>query len=150
MERTVGPEPGGGSRGSTGGRDRGCEQAQCQGLGSFCTRGGLCVRGTFCENVRNNLPLVGKPSGEHRGKAKRWPELSGLCRAEALKPQEGWGQMSLAHKCGCCLKWENPVSGNSFTGTSDKTYSNHPNKGPILAHVMEKFRHNSDFKQGLI
>lgn len=25
------------------------------GLGSFCTRGGLCVRGTFCENVRNNL-----------------------------------------------------------------------------------------------
>lgn len=25
-------------------------------------------------------PLVGKPSGEHRGKAKRWPELSGLCR----------------------------------------------------------------------
>lgn len=41
---------------STGGRERGVEQAQCQGLGSFCTRGGLwVVRGTFCENVRNNL-----------------------------------------------------------------------------------------------
>ena len=31
-----------------------------------------------------------------------------------------------------------------------KTNSNHPHKGPILAHVMEKSRHNSDFKQGLI
>lgn len=32
------------------------------------------------ENVRNNVASGGKPSGDHREKAKCWPEFLGLCR----------------------------------------------------------------------
>lgn len=53
-EKLQDQRPGGGAGVNRRARER-REQAQRQGLGSFCTRGGLCVRGTFCENVRNNL-----------------------------------------------------------------------------------------------
>ena len=69
----VGPE-------STGGRERGASRRGARDSGHSAHAVG-CVLEEHSVRMSGIIwLLVGKPSVEHRGKAKCWPELLGLCR----------------------------------------------------------------------